>query len=511
MRKGSVRTRLIIIIFFTIPLTAFLCTLVGLYNFSRTSTKDIESKLLAYSQPLVKTVNEILETTGVALGESTTALNWIEKECEKVKGADPDVAYIAITDAKGVVIHHTDKSKVGKPFANSAAFIDKFYPVREKDNPGFIHMGVSKETIAKKTRSFVYAGAIVSLLLLFAIMPLSYILVSNKVVSPLRQVTSMLTDIAEGERDLTRRLGRMETNDEFEVLAKKFNKFVDNIQEIVSKVKELIEGVSRCANELYSRTEEMNGVIRQQTNHTVGVATAVEEMASSIFEVAKNAENARAEAVKSANIAREGEKRTVENMEIMDKLTNTVETSSMAVNELGRHSDLIDEIIKVIEDIADQTNLLALNAAIEAARAGEAGRGFAVVADEVRKLAEKTVSAAKDIGKTVVSIKEGIVNAVDSMDRIKREVLESKEKTHEVERILKEIVEAADSVMSMVSQIATTSSEQSSVSEEIAKNLEDIKQSILKTGEGIEKNVILAKDLKGLVSGLSAYIESFKS
>ncbi|MEM3018556.1 MAG: hypothetical protein QXO25_06730, partial [Candidatus Bathyarchaeia archaeon] len=132
MAMGSVRNRLILIVFVTIPLAVFLCTLVGLYNFSKTAKRDVEAKLLAYAQPLIKTVNEILETTGVGLGESSTALNWIEKECEKVKAADADIAYIAVTDAKGTIVYHTDKTKMGKPFENSASFIDKSCPIKKE-------------------------------------------------------------------------------------------------------------------------------------------------------------------------------------------------------------------------------------------------------------------------------------------------------------------------------------------------------------------------------------------
>jgi methyl-accepting chemotaxis protein len=242
----------------------------------------------------------------------------------------------------------------------------------------------------------------------------------------------------------------------------------------------------------------------------VEVATAVEEMSESTLQIAKNAEHTRDEAHRSSDIAKMGEGKTTENMEIMDRLVRTVESSSNAVDELGKLSDLIDQIVRVIEEIADQTNLLALNAAIEAARAGDAGRGFAVVADEVRKLAEKTATATKDIGKTVLSIKDGTVNAVSSMDMSKKEVLQSKDRIYEARAALIEIVNVADSVMEMITQIATASSQQSSVSEEISRNIEDIKDSILQTSEGTEHNVKLADEMQRSVADLDSVISKFK-
>jgi len=233
-------------------------------------------------------------------------------------------------------------------------------------------------------------------------------------------------------------------------------------------------------------------------------------MSESTLQIAKNAEHTRDEAHRSSDIAKMGEGKTTENMEIMDRLVRTVESSSNAVDELGKLSDLIDQIVRVIEEIADQTNLLALNAAIEAARAGDAGRGFAVVADEVRKLAEKTATATKDIGKTVLSIKDGTVNAVSSMDMSKKEVLQSKDRIYEARAALTEIVNVADSVMEMITQIATASSQQSSVSEEISRNIEDIKDSILQTSEGTEHNVKLADEMQRSVEDLNSVISKFK-
>jgi len=511
MRKyKSVRTKLIMVIFLAVLSTAILCIGVNVYNFSKYYREAIDGKINASAQSVIKTINEVLKSG--SLGSSGVITEWIGRDCEKAKASDKDILYIAVTDAQGIAHYHTQSQYINKTFEQAKNVIDKAYPIKNDggDSVGILHIGIEKATINKKINAFIFGGVIISVFILCLILPLVSLLVSNRIMKPLKKVTVMLTDIAEGDGDLTKRLERVETQDEFEVLSKKFNKFVDKIHEIVVKVGQNTSNVSRSANELYEKTEEMKDVIVLQTNHTIEVASAVEEMTSSILEVAKNANNTKDEANKSSDIAKTGEKKTIENMEIMDGLVSTVETSSSAVNELGKLSDLIDEIIKVIEDIADQTNLLALNAAIEAARAGDAGRGFAVVADEVRKLAEKTATATKDIGKTVISIKNGTINAVSSMDKSKKEVLKSKDKIYEAKNALTEIVSGADLVMAMVAQIASASSQQSTVSEEIGKTVDNIKESIIRTSSATEHNVKLAGELQQSVKELNNVIGRFR-
>ena len=502
----SVRTNLIVIICLSVVVTAVFCVTLNVYNFSKYYHEAVDAKLNASAQSLVKSINEILKSGG--LGSSGVITDWIARDCERAKSSDKDIAYLAVTDTQGTIHYHTNKQMINTGFKVASGFIDKTYPIKtDSENHGFLHIAIEKATISKKVNAFILGGALISLLILCLIIPVAYVLVSNKVVKPLKKITIMVTDIAEGEGDLTKRL---ETHDEFEKLSKKFNKFVDKIYDTVVKVRENSQNVSRSAQELYAKTEEMKNVIAQQTNHAVEVATAVEEMSESTLQIAKNAEHTRDEAHRSSDIAKMGEGKTTENMEIMDRLVRTVESSSNAVDELGKLSDLIDQIVRVIEEIADQTNLLALNAAIEADRAGDAGRGFAVVADEVRKLAEKTATATKDIGKTVLSIKDGTVNAVSSMDMSKKEVLQSKDRIYEARAALTEIVNVADSVMEMITQIATASSQQSSVSEEISRNIEDIKDSILQTSEGTEHNVKLADEMQRSVEDLNSVISKFK-
>lgn len=498
----SIRTKLIVVIFISIVLTAVFCIGINSYNFIRFYYENNEAKLNAYAQGLIKAISEILKSG--ELGSSGVIIDWIGKECERIKGADKEIAYIAVTDKTNFMHYNTDKKLINSTFKLQDNFIDKVYPILtpEKDYNAFVHIGVEKKVLNKKLKTFVFGGGTISFIILLLIMPISYFIVSKNIVKPLKKITFMLTDIAEGEGDLTKRLEWIETRDEFELFSKKFNKFVDKIQKTVIKVKENTEWVANSAIELSKKTEEMKEAIAAQTQHTVEVATAIEEMSGSILEVAKNAEQTKSKAEKSSELAKGGEVKSLENIEIMDRLVNTVEISSGAVNELGKLSDFIDEILKVIEEIADQTNLLALNAAIEAARAGDAGKGFAVVADEVRKLAEKTAAATKDIGKTVTSIKEGTMHAVNLMNLSKKQVQDSKEKIYEARTALSEIVTMANSVTEMVTYIATASSEQSAVSEEINRAVTEIKNSVLHTSSGTEFNLKLALELKNSVKDL---------
>jgi methyl-accepting chemotaxis protein len=508
-RQRSVRIKLIGAILFSVVLTAVLCITVNVYNFSKYYHEAVGAKIGASAQSVTKSINEVLKSG--ELGSSGLITEWIGRECDKAKASDKDVVYVAVTDTKGMVQYHTDKELMNAAYKQRSNVIEKKYAIRaDGENPGFLYIGIEKAVIDRKVRSFVLGGVLATVFIFCLVIPLAYVLVSTNVVKPLKKVTAFITDIAEGDGDLTKRVDRIESHDEFQVLAKKFNKFTDKIQEIVVKVRDNSAKVSHSASELYAKTGKMKDVISVQTNHAIEVATAVEEITESILKVAKGAGQTRDEANRSSVIAKRGEQKTTENMEIMDRLVATVESSSNAVNELGKLSDLIDQIVKAIEDIADQTNLLALNAAIEAARAGDAGRGFAVVADEVRKLAEKTGTATKDIARMVALIKDGTINAVNSMQKSKREVLESKDKIYEAKSALTEIVTVADSVMVMVGQIASASSEQSTASEEIRKNVENIKNSIMQTSSGTEYNAKLAGELQALVEELNTVIGRFR-
>ena len=194
----------------------------------------------------------------------------------------------------------------------------------------------------------------------------------------------------------------------------------------------------------------------------------------------------------------------------MNKIADVVNKSADTVFSLGQNSDKIGEIVQVIDDIADQTNLLALNAAIEAARAGEQGRGFAVVADEVRKLAERTSKATKEISTMIRDIQNDTGKAVSSMKEGTKEVEVGKTLFSEAGSILTEIVDGGNKVSEIINQVASASEEQSTTAEQIGKSIDDINKVTQDSSEGLQQIAIAAQELNRLMTGLHEMINKFK-
>jgi methyl-accepting chemotaxis protein len=236
----------------------------------------------------------------------------------------------------------------------------------------------------------------------------------------------------------------------------------------------------------------------------------VEEMTKTIVENSKNASDTAVTAKQAKEAAEAGGKVVEETVEGMKRIAEVVNMSAETVKALGKSSDQIGEIIGVIDDIADQTNLLALNAAIEAARAGEQGRGFAVVADEVRKLAERTTKATKEIATMIKQIQADTQGAVVSMEEGTKKVGEGIALADKAGVSLKEIVGISQKVTDMVTQIAAASEEQSSASEQISKNVEAISAVTGETAQGTQQIARAAEDLNRLTEELQGLVAKFR-
>ena len=289
-----------------------------------------------------------------------------------------------------------------------------------------------------------------------------------------------------------------------------FNQVVDNIRNIIVKVTEAVQATASAANQISSSTEEMAAGAQEQSSQATEVAGAVEQMTKTIYETTKNTVQA-TEASKNAGvIAKDGGKVVEETIVGMNRIAEVVRKSADTVQELGKSSDQIGEIVQVIDDIADQTNLLALNAAIEAARAGEQGRGFAVVADEVRKLAERTSKATKEIATMIKQIQKDTYDAVDSMQEGTRQVEDGKLLAEKAGASLEEIIVGAERVVDIVTQVAAASEEQSSAAEQISKNIESISSVTQESASGIQQIAHASEDLNRLTLNLQELIAQFK-
>jgi len=292
-------------------------------------------------------------------------------------------------------------------------------------------------------------------------------------VTSINQITQRITEITQGDGDLTQRL-EVKSQNEMGELANSFNQFVDLLEGLISRVNGFSKELSHSIAGISQKSEQTTEVSQEQNQSVEMIATAVTEMAAAIREVANNA-NHTAEEINTVNSQTEqGQNITKQSVEQITLLSNTVQEASQVVENLSQESDRIASVLDVIRGIAEQTNLLALNAAIEAARAGEQGRGFAVVADEVRSLASKTQQSTEDIQKMIEALQTGVTRAVDAIAKgssVAEGTVQLAEQTLEA---LNQILDSTSRVSEVSTATATSTEEQSHVTEDINRNLSEL-------------------------------------
>lgn len=334
-------------------------------------------------------------------------------------------------------------------------------------------------------------------------------IITRSITLPLQAMLVMLKDIARGEGDLTRRLDNSR-KDEFGEVCTWFNTFIEKLQGIILQVAQSTAQVASAATQLSSTAEMTATGTEQMAAQAQTVATASEEMAATATEISQNCMSA-ASSSNQANIsAVSGSDVVQKTITMMGEIAGRVKETASTVGSLGARSDQIGEIVGTIEDIADQTNLLALNAAIEAARAGEQGRGFAVVADEVRALAERTSRATKEISAMIGKIQEETKGAVLSMEEGVKQVENGSIEAAKSGESLEDILEQINTVTTQVSQIATAAEQQTATTGEITKNIQQMTQVVLDSSRGAQESATAASQLAGLAGELQRLVGQFK-
>ncbi len=285
----------------------------------------------------------------------------------------------------------------------------------------------------------------------------------------------------------------------------------EGMLEATSVLKDISENIMSAADQLSTRVDQVNSYTTQQRDRSNETATAMEEMNATVLEVAQNASLAAESAESSKDKAKYGSGKVSDLVESINDVSDLSEEMKVNLKELGKHAEGIGTIMNVITDIADQTNLLALNAAIEAARAGEAGRGFAVVADEVRKLAEKTMQATKEVEEVINAIQSSSSQNIKGMDNTTKAVGQSKELAREAGDSLTEIVSFVDTTSDQVRSIATASEEQSTSSEEINRAMDDINNIAMEIASDMENATNALHQLKDLSEQLIQLIHKLEN
>jgi methyl-accepting chemotaxis protein len=340
-----------------------------------------------------------------------------------------------------------------------------------------IWLGILSFFIDGSKLILIFGGAV-----LFVLLPL-FISIQKLIVIPIKKIEKTAEYAA--NCDLTKRLD-IASNDEFGSLSDNFNRMVSMLNNYFSEVKQHADVIAASSDSVGEFSKDLVSHVGKQMEDTESVATAMKEMAASVEEVARNTQQANDASQVVSKAAHEGEKNVHETVKMMQLIADFFQTTTKTINTLGERSKQIGEVISMIDDIADQTNLLALNAAIEAARAGEHGRGFAVVADEVRKLAEKTTKATKEISETIKNIQSDTKGSIDLMakgsDLVKSGLSLSEKSGESVNEIIKQTATAT----TLISQIATASEEQSKTANEIAQRLENIMKIAAESSESAE-------------------------
>ncbi|MGY5651378.1 methyl-accepting chemotaxis protein [Vibrio cincinnatiensis] len=310
-------------------------------------------------------------------------------------------------------------------------------------------------------------------------------LLVSRGVAPLQHVVASLQDVAAGEGDLTVRL-KVESQDEVGEVAKAFNAFMDKLLPLIQDIRTSAEEVQYAAGELDSQTTQSSQQMNDHSLETDKVVTAVTEMSATAREVANNT-NETSQAIESANSqiieAQEEVNRAIEGI---GELVHEVNLTSEAIQELSQQTEQITNVLNVIGGIADQTNLLALNAAIEAARAGEQGRGFAVVADEVRSLASRTQNSTQEISDMLSALHQGVSKAVSSMSISQQRGEKTAQESALIKERLAGISQSVGTIQDMGIQTASAAEQQSAVAEDINQNLVAIQQIVNQLSENLQ-------------------------
>ncbi len=331
--------------------------------------------------------------------------------------------------------------------------------------------------------------------------------ISRMITAPLNEAVRVATAIGAGDLNVD---VRVTSGDETGRLMQALRTMVDNLRNIINQVSATSSQVAAASSQLHATAERIATGAEEVVAQASTVATAGEEMSATSGDIAQNCQMAAEGAQRASASAQNGAEVVEKTVAVMGQIAAKVQESARTVESLGTRSDQIGAIIGTIEDIADQTNLLALNAAIEAARAGEQGRGFAVVADEVRALAERTTRATREIGEMIKAIQGETKDAVAAMEQGVGQVEAGTVEASRSGDALRDILEQVNSVAMQVSQIATAAEEQTATTGEIASNMQQITEVVQQTSHGAQESATAAAQLSTNAEELQRLVQQFR-
>jgi len=442
-----------------------------------------------------------------------------------------DDGFVMLVDETGLVVAHPDKSLLMKPLDSmgsgfSPSEVKRFalnqvmeikaingidHLVRFErvgDSRFYIGVAVKEHLVMAPVTNLLVANSLVSLVLIIVAGAIGMMVIGRDM-GPLCAVSSALEEIAQGEGDLTKRLEVL-SNDEIGSLADNFNRFVDSMYNIIKSISSLSTDLRYTAEASAKVAQSTSEDVQSQMSEVSMVAAAVEEMATATQEIANNAESTASAAHKCAEASREGQEVVSKTRASIEELSGKIQDAAGVIDRLSGHSQDIDSILSTIQGVAEQTNLLALNAAIEAARAGEQGRGFAVVADEVRVLSQRTHESTEEIQQMIASLQKASKDAVGIMSSSRDQAEQSVSEANGAYERLLNITDAITAISDMSTQTAAATEEQTQVNHSISENTLRIRNIADQLSEESNLSKERAAELNALAGSLNDQVSRFK-